>query len=131
MVARAKAPTLKPSKPARTIELPTLGANVSVRMNRRLGVTILSIPNYVWDRTDCSTRDVELPGLDLSADTLKAVVVLMVREFTRGHDEGMRSVREQVLRGIGVGDLRGAVDKLTDRLEKLSDRVEKIEERRR
>lgn len=106
----------------RTIELPTLGANVSVRMNRRLGVTILSVPNYVWDRTDCSTRDVELPGLDLSADTLKAVVVLMVSEFTRGHDEGMRSVREQ---------LRSAVDKLTDRLEKLSDRVEKIEERRR
>lgn len=131
MAASTKTIERSSKRTPRTIELPTLGANVSVRMNRRLGVTILSVPNYVWDRTDCSTRDVELPGLDLSADTLKAVVTIMVREFTRGHDDGVRSVREQVLRGIGVGDLRGAVDKLTDRLEKLSDRVEKIEERRR
>lgn len=69
--------------------------------------------------------------LHLSADTLKTVVGLMVREFTRGCDEGMRSVREQVLRGIGVADLRGAVDKLTDQMEKLSARIERVEGRPR
>lgn len=114
-------------KTPRTVEIHSLNITVSVRVNRKLGVTILDVPNYVWDQTDFSTREVELPGLDLAPDTIRAFVVLMVREFTRGRDEGVRLVHEQWLHMSG---LQSTIIKLTNQLEEISTRLEKVEGRR-
>jgi hypothetical protein len=120
MVARKKQP--------RTIYVSGLGICVSVREDRKPSATVL---NYKWVGVVEANCTVVLPSLDIPDEVLSAVVQHMVREYERGrkegHNEGVRSVRDKVLSGLGLGELQGEVARLTSQVEEIKGQADRTE----
>jgi len=120
-----------PSKSRFTVEIPSLGINVSARINRKDNLTIIEFPMYAFDLRSTEAYVASLPGIDWTTEQVYYHVSHLVKTHRDGVEEGRREVRDQVLRSVGLHDLRVVVDSLTDKIEKLDARLDASSSRSR